>query len=270
MRNTRYPSNRKCGNDGIAKSKKRSGKRTKKKVVQERWEKKESAGREVRDEEHSYVKPAVQPKTQAQAEFFYGAREKPVTIFVAPAGTGKSFCAASEAMDWLKRGEVDKVYLTRPAIGMGNTLGLLKGDLIEKFTPYLLPLIDVIKGRYGTGFYENALRNGTIEFQPLEYIRGRSIRDCIILDELQNVTPDELYTTITRIESGGVLICLGDATQRDLRGPCCIQWITEFIERHNMQDIVEVVEATSDDIVRSGLCKRMVQGREQDIQDGVS
>lgn len=247
----------------------RRGKRNKKKVANARWEKKEIEGRQVRDEEHSYVKPPVEPLNQIQAEFLYAAREKPVTIFMAPAGVGKSYLAASEAMDWLKGGTFNKVYLTRPAVGMGNTLGLLKGGLREKYEPFLLPLVDVIKGRYGTGFYENALSNGTLEFQPLEYVRGRSISECVILDELQNVTPEQLYTIITRMAEGGVLLALGDPTQRDLKGECCIGWITNFVQRHGLQDIVEIVEADSDDIVRSGLCKRMVKGREADLERGI-
>tara|TARA_R110000787_G_scaffold90783_1_gene191457 strand:- start:998 stop:1807 length:810 start_codon:yes stop_codon:yes gene_type:complete len=251
---------------GVNREARRGGKRNKQSVVNERWEKKEIKGRQVRDEEHTYVKPAVEPMNQVQAEFLYGMRSKPVTIFIAPAGVGKSYLAASEAMDWLKSGEFDKVLLTRPAIGMGATLGLLKGGLREKYEPYLYPLVDVIKKRYGAGFYENALSNGSIEFMPLEYIRGKSIDDVVIVDELQNLTPDELYTTITRMGEG-CLILLGDPTQRDLRGECCIEWIKSFIDRHDMHDIVEIVEATSDDIVRSGLCQRMVKGREKDTQD---
>lgn len=183
--------------------------------------------------------------------------------------THNSHIAASEACDWLKSGEFDKIYLTRPNVGMGKSLGSLKGDLRDKFEPLLLPLIDVIKERYGAGFYESALNNGTIEFVPMEYIRGRSIKDVVIVDEAQNTTPDEMYTLLTRIADGGILIAIGDPTQNDLRGETGIEWLVDFVDRHeDLQEFVGVTEATSDDIVRGGLCKMTVKAREKDIVNG--
>jgi phosphate starvation-inducible PhoH-like protein len=240
-----------------------SSKRNRQKVVDTRWEKKEKVGRVVKEE---YVKPPVQPKNQVQAEFLHELRSKPCAVMMAPAGVGKTFIAASEAVDWLKRGDFDKIILTRPAVGMGNTIGLLKGGLREKYEPYLLPLVDVITGRYGKGFYENALSNGTIEMMALEYVRGRSIKEVVIVDEAQNCTPEEAYTLLTRIEEGGVLIMIGDGTQTDLRGQTGIEWLVDFVDRHpHLDEVIGVVEGDSDDIVRGGLCKAIVQAREKDL-----
>ncbi len=245
------------------------GKRNKQSVSNDRWACKNQNGRQVRDEDHSYVAEAVEPMNQVQSEFLNDMREKALAVFMAPAGAGKSFIAASEACDWLKSGDFDKIYLTRPNVGMGKSLGSLKGDLRAKFEPLLLPLIDVIKERYGAGFYESALNNGTIEFVPMEYIRGRSIKDVVIVDEAQNTTPDEMYTLLTRIADGGILIAIGDPTQNDLRGETGIEWLVDFVDRHeDLQEFVGVTEATSDDIVRGGLCKMTVKAREKDIANG--
>lgn len=241
-------------------------KRNKKKVVQQRWEKKEEQGKKVRDEDHSYVKPPVTAKNEVQKQFLKALQNKSCIVFEAPAGVGKSYLTMSEVTDWLKKGYYDTCYLTRPAVGMGNTVGLLKGGLREKYEPYLLPLIDVITQRYGNGFYETSLSNGTIQFALLEYIRGRSIDQVVVLEEAQNTKPDEMYTMLTRLQEGGKLICIGDRSQNDIRGKNGIEWLVEFVENNpELEEYIEVIKATSDDIVRGGLCKTVVKAKEREL-----
>lgn len=238
-------------------------KRNKKKVVDSRWEKKVSEGREVKPDD-KYVKPPVQARNDKQKEFLSALKSHQVVVFVAPAGVGKSFLLMSEATDWLKKGIIDKITFCRPAVGMGNTLGLLKGGMREKYEPYLLPLIDVVRKRYGYNFYENCINNGTIELLPLEYARGRSIDHLLVVEECQNTSPDEIYTMITRIEETGKLVLIGDPSQNDLKGENSLQWLPKFIEDNpELKEFIKVIEATSDDIERSGLCKAMVKAKEK-------
>ena len=241
----------------------KGGKRNQETVVQERWEKKEEKGREVRAE---YLKPPVQAKNEVQKRFLQALQTKSCIVLECPAGVGKSYLTMSEVTDWLKKGIYDTCYLTRPAVGMGNTVGLLKGGLREKYEPYLLPLVDVITQRYGNGFYESSLNNGTIQFALLEYIRGRSIDQVVVLEECQNTKPDEMYTMLTRIADGGCLICIGDRTQSDIKGQNGIEWLVEFVsENPELEEFVEVIRGTSDDIVRGGLCKTVVKAKERSM-----
>lgn len=208
----------------------------------------------------------VTAKNNKQREFLKAIVSKQVVVFNAPAGVGKSYLTMCMVTDWLISGVYDKVLISRPSIGMGKTLGLLPGDLDMKYTPYLLPLIEVIKNRYGGGFYESCLNNGIIEFMPLEYLRGRSIDQIVVLDEGQNTTPEEMYSIITRMGENGKLIIIGDPSQNDLKGGNGITWICDFIQNHpHLKKHIKIVTATSDDIVRSGLCKTMVKAREKDI-----
>lgn len=242
------------------------GKRNKQTVVNDRWEKKYEKGKEVRDDNHTYLKPPVHAKNPVQQQFLDALKTKSCIVFEAPAGVGKSYLTMSEVTDWLKKGVYDKCYLTRPAVGMGNTVGLIKGGLREKYEPYLLPLIDVITQRYGHGFYESSLNNGTIEFALLEYIRGRSIDQVVVLEEAQNTKPDEMYTMLTRIAEGGKLICIGDRTQNDIKGQNGIEWLVNFVrDNPELEEFVEVIRATSDDIVRGGLCKTVVKAKERQM-----
>lgn len=240
-------------------------KRNKQKVVDDRWEKKEQKGRcvSIKNAEN-YTASPVQAKNEKQKEFLRALNTHQVVVFLAPAGVGKSYLTMCELSDRLKKGLTDKILLSRPAVGMGNTVGLLKGDLRDKYEPYLLPLVDVVRGRYGTGFYENSLNNGTMEMCPLEYIRGRNISETAVVDEFQNCTPDEAYTMITRVAEGGKLVLIGDPTQNDLRGKNALQWLPEFLQKNpELQEHIAIVEATSDDIVRGGLCKMVVKAKER-------
>jgi phosphate starvation-inducible protein PhoH and related proteins len=241
------------GKNRVAQQKKRDGKR-------------EDRGRVVKSARvEKELKTPVQAKNEVQRMFLKALKDKSCIVFEAPAGVGKSFLAMSEVSDWIKKGLYEKCYLTRPAVGMGNSVGLLKGGLRDKYEPYLLPLVDVVVNRYGKGFYESSLHNQTIEFALLEYIRGRSIDQIVVLDEAQNVRPDEMYTMLTRIADGGKLICIGDRTQSDIRGQNGIEWLVDFVERHpELEDFVEVIRADSDDIVRGGLCKTVVKAKEKD------
>jgi phosphate starvation-inducible PhoH-like protein len=241
-------------------------KRNKSKVKELKREKKEASGKKRKEkfltEEH--IAPPVIAKNDKQKEFLKALKNKQVVVFNGPAGTGKSYITGSIASDWMKKGVYDKIVLSRPYVGMGKTMGSLPGSLREKFEPYMIPLVDVIKGRYGAGFYESSISNNTIEFAPLEFIRGRSFSDVVILDEAQNVTPEEMYTILTRVEEEGKLIIIGDPNQHDLRGKSGINFLVEFVNRNpELRQNIQIIEASSDDIVRSTLCKKVVKAKER-------
>lgn len=212
------------------------------------------------------VKPPVQAKTSIQREFLKSLNTHDVIVFNAPAGVGKSFLTMSVVSDWLKKGEVNKVVLTRPSIPMGRSIGLLPGDLREKYEQYLQPLLQVLWQRYGRNYYESCLNNGSLELLPAEYSRGRSIDGVFILDEAQSFHPDEVYTLLTRLEEGGKIIMIGDPNQSDIRGENGIAWLKGFVEKNpDLKEHIKIINATSDDIVRSGLCKALVKAKEREV-----
>jgi phosphate starvation-inducible PhoH-like protein len=214
-------------------------------------------------EERKQVKP-VQAKNEFQKKVLRALATKQVIVISSPAGTGKSLLSVATASDALMQGKTNKMFLARPAVGMGNTLGFLKGDLRQKYEPYLMPLIEVVKDRYGIGVYESGLNTGTIELLPFEYLRGRNISGWAVVDEVQGCSSTELYSILTRITEDGKLILLGDKTQSDVKGKDGLTWLREFVERHNLWDTVEFIEGDSEDIVRSEFVKRIVQAREND------
>lgn len=239
---------------------------------QSRREKKASRERVVtpRAKEEVELAKAIQTRTHFQKSLLSAVNQKDAVFVNGPAGTGKTFVVMSTVIDWLKSGKIKKIVLSRPTVGMGNSLGLLPGDIREKFEPYLAALVQVIKDRYGANYYETQLNNKNIEFVPLEYVRGRSFEDSVvIIDEFQNTDEETAYTIMTRLGEGSKMFCLGDITQNDMKGrESGLDWAIEFIDRHNLFHLAEFVEGSSDDIVRSPFCRAVVKAREEDLRKG--
>jgi len=245
-------------------------KRNQKQVVESRWAKKEDTGRTIKEkfQNDNYIAAPVQAKTEVQVEFLKALKEYQVVVFNAPAGVGKSFITMSEASDWLKKGIYNKITLSRAVIPMGRSLGMLPSTLQQKFEPYLMPLLEVLWKRYGKTYYEACLANGAIELLAPEYARGRSVSDIMIIDECQVMTKDELYTMLTRVEDGSKLILIGDGTghQSDLKGENGINWLCSFVDKNpELTKHIKVIHATSNDIVRGGLCKALVKAKEKEV-----
>lgn len=244
-------------------------KRSQAQVVEERWVKKADIGRVLKPkfQDENYLATPVSAKNDVQKLFLNALKEFDVVVFSAPAGVGKSYLTMSEVSDWLKKGIYDKITLSRAVIPMGRSLGMLPSTLQQKFEPFLMPLLEVLWKRYGKSYYENCLANGSIELLAPEYARGRSVSDVMIIDEIQCMTKEELYTMLTRMEQGAKLILIGDGTglQTDIKGENGIEWLTKFVETNpELQKHIKVITATSEDIVRGGLCKAMVQAREKE------
>lgn len=215
-------------------------------------------------EERTQKVVPIQAKNEFQKKVLRALATKQVIVISAPAGVGKSLLTMAAAADALMKGATNKVFLARPAVGMGNSLGMLKGTLREKYEPYLAPLVEVFIDRYGRGAYETALQSGNIEMIPFEYLRGRNLHGWSIVDECQSATSQELYSVLTRLTEDGKLILLGDKTQSDLRGQDGMSWLHDFVHRHNLYDTVEFIEGSSEDIVRSAFVKAIVQAKEKD------
>ena len=159
----------------------------------------------------------IRPKTLGQKEYLEMIRQKTITFGIGPAGTGKTYLAVVMAVQALKRREVERIILTRPAVEAGEKLGFLPGDLQEKIDPYLRPLYDGLYDTLGQETAQRHLEKGIIEIAPLAYMRGRTLEDAfIILDEAQNTTSEQMKMFLTRIGFGSKAVVTGDVTQIDL------------------------------------------------------
>jgi len=159
----------------------------------------------------------IRPKTHGQQKYIEAIRENTLTFGIGPAGTGKTYLAMAAAVDSLINGLVRRIVLTRPAVEAGERLGFLPGDVSAKVDPYLRPLYDALWDMLGPEETASLIERGTIEIAPLAYMRGRTLNDaCVILDEAQNTTPEQMKMFLTRLGFNSKMIITGDVSQTDL------------------------------------------------------
>ncbi len=198
----------------------------------------------------------IYAKTARQKQFIDAVRNNLLTFAIGPAGTGKTYLAVALAAAAVKKGAVDRIILTRPAIEAGEKLGFLPGDLQMKVDPYLRPLYDALGEMFG-GDYTKLIERGTVEIAPLAYMRGRTLsRAFMILDEAQNTTPEQMKMFLTRFGEGSRAIVTGDVTQIDLKGaPSGLIDAEEVLK--NVESVA-FVHLTDADVVRHDLVQRIV------------
>jgi PhoH-like ATPase len=153
------------------------------------------------------------------------------------AGTGKTLVAVAAGLHEMFNRRYNGLTISRPVISMGDQLGFLPGTLDEKMRPWLQPIYDALdllmqptnsqgprrkqQKKEGTGEstskpYDALIERGVIEIEALCYIRGRSIPNrFFILDEAQQLTPQEAKTVVTRMSRGSKLVLVGDPAQID-------------------------------------------------------
>lgn len=197
----------------------------------------------------------VRPMNEVQADYLNAIRESEVVFGIGSAGTGKTFIAASYAAAELFYRRVRKIILTRPNVETGVSLGALPGELEEKYAPYLDPFDKVFSETLGRGFYQDCLKNKTIEPRPIGFMRGSSFDDAIILvDEAQNLTKQQLKMLLSRIGKNCKVILSGDPDQVDIHN----SGLNDAVNRLENLPGIEVIEFEEEDIVRSNMCKRII------------
>ncbi len=152
-----------------------------------------------------------------QVEYVNSIREHDLTFGIGPAGTGKTFLAVAAAVELLEADQVQRLVLVRPAVEAGERLGFLPGDMMQKVDPYLRPIYDALYEFMGVERVGKLVEKNVIEIAPLAYMRGRTLNhSCVIMDEAQNTTVEQMKMFLTRIGFGSKAIVTGDATQIDL------------------------------------------------------
>ena len=200
------------------------------------------------------------PKNYVQETYLESIRNNQITFAVGPAGTGKSYIATAYAAEQLYYKRIDKLILTRPAVEAEESLGALPGELADKYAPYLAPIRDILDNLLGKSFVEYCLKVGTIEPVPIAFMRGRTFENSVVLiDEGQNVTPRQMKLILSRIGEDCKMIIDGDITQKDIRGDSGLE---DAVRRLDGIQGVEVIRFLNHDIVRSGLCRKIIQAYE--------
>lgn len=213
-----------------------------------------------------YVTPRgkpIKPKTLGQRQYVQAIKNNGIVFGIGPAGTGKTYLAVVMAVLALKRKEVNRIILARPAVEAGEKLGFLPGDLQDKVNPYLRPIYDSLYDVLGMETAQKYMERNVIEVAPLAYMRGRTLDDAfIILDEAQNTTPQQMKMFLTRIGFGSRAVVTGDVTQVDLpedhfSGLIHVQKILVNING------IQFCYLTQADVVRHPLVQKIINAYEE-------
>jgi len=198
-------------------------------------------------------KKVIEPSTKGQLRYIEAMLANDLTFCIGPAGTGKTYLAVAIAVSMLKKKQIRRMVLARPAVEAGEKLGFLPGDVQAKVNPYLRPLFDALEDMMDFTQMKKFVELDIIEIIPLAFMRGRTLNEAVIIcDEAQNASPLQMLMVLTRLGHGSKMIITGDITQIDLPPG----------QRSGMVDAIGgigVVKLTRRDIVRHRLVQNIVR-----------
>lgn len=207
-------------------------------------------------------KKKIVAKTEGQKAYVNLLQTNEVVFGLGPAGTGKTYVAVAKAVESLKKREVERIILSRPAVEAGERLGFLPGDMKEKVDPYLRPLYDALYDMMPADKVDRMLTSGEIEIAPLAFMRGRTLtRSYVIIDEAQNTTPVQMKMVLTRLGHNSRMVITGDLSQIDLPHgqPSGLADAVGFLE--NIVG-VGIIHLSGDDVVRHPVVARILRAYE--------
>ena len=206
----------------------------------------------------------IRVKTLGQKVYVDSIKSHDVVFGIGPAGTGKTFLAVTLAVTALKRGQVKRIVLTRPAVEAGESLGFLPGDLKEKVDPYLRPVYDALYQILGKEQTTRLMEREIIEIAPLAYMRGRTLEDAfVILDEAQNTTIMQMKMFLTRLGFNSKMIVNGDMSQIDL--PRRVKsGLVDAMEKLKEIKAIDFVHFSASDVVRHPVVADIINAYEKD------
>ena len=146
-------------------------------------------------------------------------RNNQITVITGRAGCGKSLVSAQTALDFLFKKEYESIYVTRAAVEVGHSLGFLPGSLNDKFDPYLEAFKENLVKCYDKGKIDTLIQDGKVVALPVQFIRGKTIDDVLVVEEAQNLTKAEMLAILTRLGKNGRIIINGDNEQKDIKDP---------------------------------------------------
>jgi len=208
-------------------------------------------------------KAPIVARSAGQRNYVEAIDKHDIVFGIGPAGTGKTYLAVAMAVSALKKDQVSRIILTRPAVEAGEALGFLPGELEQKIAPYLRPLYDALRDMLEPEEIERSIARQTIEVAPLAYMRGRTLNNAfVILDEAQNTTTEQMFMLLTRIGPSSKCVITGDVTQIDLPANKR-SGVVEALQALKNVPGISIVYFNERDVVRHELVRSIITAYQQ-------
>jgi phosphate starvation-inducible protein PhoH len=212
----------------------------------------------------------IEPITDTQEQLFESYEDGKNIVAVGSAGTGKTYISLYLALkDVMAKNKYKEVIIVRSSV-QSREQGYLPGGVQEKMAQFETPYSDIVNDLFGRkDAYQIMKQKEMIRFMSTSFIRGLTFDNAIILvDEAQNMNVGELRTIMTRVGEGSKIIFCGDTRQDDLvssknkQDVSGLRYFKRVIDRMG-PECFDIVEFTSNDIVRSGLVKAFIIAEEE-------
>lgn len=201
----------------------------------------------------------IEAKTDNQEDLIDSIYDNEITFAIGPAGTGKTFLSLIIALRILLKNKTKykKIIIARPQIAT-KKVGFLPGTENEKNAPFIRPILYSLEKIIGHLAMKKLMMENRIETMTLEYMRGCSIDNSIVLlDEAQNLSKAEILMFLTRLGEKTKFIITGDLDQNDLKGD--ISGLQVAYDRLNNVEGIGMIELDDEDIVRNPLIKVIIE-----------
>lgn len=177
-------------------------------------------------------------------------RNNKVVIITGRAGCGKSLVAAQTSLDFLFKGECQQVFVTRPTVEAGESLGYLPGSLEDKYNPYIEAFLENLIQCYDKSKIDYLVKDKQILGCTVQFIRGKTIRDVLVVEEAQNLTKHQMLAILTRLGKTGKIIINGDLEQQDTRDQQTgLHYVIELSKKIEEIKWIKLKENHRDDLV---------------------
>lgn len=207
-------------------------------------------------------KVKIKHRTHKQKEFTDLIDEKEIILAAGPAGTGKSFLSIGKALELIqnKTNKYEKLKILKPAVESGENLGFLPGDLKEKLEPHLASSIDIVDKIVGEANRIKLEEKGIVCVEPLGFLRGKTLDNTIlIVEEAQNISPEQMKTLLTRIGENTKYIISGDLDQSDKYKKVTETGLYDVFQRHSHMEEIGVFMFDKTDIVRNKIISKLLE-----------
>jgi phosphate starvation-inducible protein PhoH len=220
---------------------------------------------ETAKEKLNFVLRKITPLTETQQLTFDTYNKDQHLLLIGTAGTGKSFLSIYLGMnEIMEKRTQEKMVIIRSVVPTRD-MGFLPGSNKEKSKVYEAPYYAIFAELFGRGdAYEYLKNKNIVEFMTTSFVRGITLNDCVVIvDEIQNMTAQELHSVFTRIGKNCRVIFSGDIKQNDLNGKREESGFKDFLKVLDYMRDFSIIEFDRNDIVRSTLVKSYIIAREE-------